>query len=164
MHSWGHFVGNGRIYGKKLKIIFLTGTFLIVCLILSVYFYITKIGRRPFADLQTSDIKQAYILHTFYPNAAPYPLNQEDTETLVAVLQEIVFYQRDNTYMDWDGCSFTALIIETTEGEVWECYERNPFFIINGEGRRTKYKPSDNLGWLLQSFMDRAFEEGFYVK
>lgn len=81
-------------------------------------------------------------------DAEPYPLNQEDTERLVSALREIVFYQRDNFYMDYDGCSFTTLIIEKSDGE----------------GHRTKYKPCDDLGWLLHSFMDKAFEEGFYTK
>lgn len=153
-----------NVMKKREKAFFLIGTFFAVSVIMFLYFYITKVGRHPFADLQETDIKQAYILYTAYPSNEPYPLNQEDTKELVAALQEIVFYQMDNSYMDYDGCSFTMLIIEKPDGEILECYAGNPFFIINGEGHRTKYGPSDALGRLLHSFVDKAFAEGYFTK
>ena len=99
-------------------------------------------GRRPFAGLKAEDIRQARV--RLMPPDVEYILTEEETEELALLLREVVLYRRDDSYREYcgQGVLFTLTL---EDGSRVEAMAYNPFFVLNGEGYRTKYGPCEVL-------------------
>ena len=100
------------------------------------------IGARPFRDLTAGDIRSVQL--ELYPPDAGFTLTQEEVEELVPLLNQIVVYQRDDSWRDYCGqlCRFTLTMADGSQTTV-QAY--NPFLILDGVGWRTKYGPCEAL-------------------
>ena len=125
---------------KRRKIVFIG----VVCLIISfigIYIY-NRVEKKPYSNISESDIAEVYILFGIYE---PYPLTDEEITQFVDMLKSVIIYQKDNSYVGYDGVQSQKFCIEKTNGKIIYISAANPFFIINGTGYRTEYAPCDKL-------------------
>lgn len=117
---------------KKIVIV------LICCIVLGVFVSQFLVGKHPFKKLTISDIDSVTLLLS--PPEVSITLTQEQIEKFVPLLCELVIYQRDDSYTEYNGqnCIFT---VTKTDGSQFKVNCGNPFVIINGYGYRTKYAP-----------------------
>ncbi|MDE6923350.1 MAG: hypothetical protein K2P01_07330 [Oscillospiraceae bacterium] len=108
-------------------------------------------GTRPFKDLTAGDI-QAVKLELF-PPSAEFNLTPEEIEELAPLLNDVVVYRRDDSWRDYDGqlCRFTLILADGSQTTV-SAY--NPFLIVDGVGRRTKYEPCEALNHFANTLRD----------
>ena len=108
-------------------------------------------GTRPFKDLTAGDI-QAVKLELF-PPSAEFSLTPEEIEELALRLNDVVVYRRDDSWRDYDGqlCRFTLTLADGSQTTV-SAY--NPFLIVDGVGRRTKYEPCEALNHFANTLRD----------
>lgn len=108
-------------------------------------------GTRPFKDLTAGDI-QAVKLELF-PPSAEFSLTPEEIEELAPLLNDVVVYRRDDSWRDYDGqlCRFTLTLADGSQTTVGAY---NPFLIVDGVGRRTKYEPCEALNHFANTLRD----------
>lgn len=113
----------------------------VVCFALILVFVLSgRMGKRPFKDLQTSDIQSAAV--TLGP--PDQTIQIAGTDELTEYLRDLVIYQEDNSYMEYAGQTviFNLIMADGTEKSITAFY---PFLIIDGIGYRTKYEPCEAL-------------------
>ncbi len=114
---------------------------------------------KPYKDLVASDIASATVTASL-PNKT---VQVDDIENLVSLLRDVVIYEKDNSYTDYYGqwVSFTLTMSDGTEKQA------NPFgdfFIIDGTGYKTKYKPSERLNNFANELLEKATDITDYEK
>ena len=124
-----------------------------VCIIIAGIAAFTFIGRKPFRNLEQSDIMSATVL-LMPPNEM---IQIAETSELVSNLKEIVIYNIDNSYRNYSGQAviFTLIMSDGTQMEVMEY---NPFIVINGLGYKTKYEPCEVLNNYANSLLDDTID------
>lgn len=122
---------------KKSRILAAAG---ICVLLLGAAAYVFLNGRKPFKDLDASEIASATVRLT------PPDMTVEitDTERLARYLRNVVIYNRDSSYTSYSGQGVT-FTLTMTDGTQTEIVAYNPFLIIDGVGYRTKYEPCEAL-------------------
>lgn len=103
------------------------------------------IGSNPLRGLTAEEVTAATV--ELYPPDATLELTQEEIEKLVPILDRVVTYQRDDSYMDYCGQA-VIYTLTRTDGTQLRVQAYNPFLVINGEGYRTKYGPCEELNQL----------------
>ena len=68
----------------------------------------------------------------------------EETDRLIALLQDVVIYEEDNSYTEYAGQAVT-IQLTMSDGTQTSITEYNPFLIIDGIGYRTEYEPCEAL-------------------
>ena len=91
-------------------------------------------GRKPYKDLEASDIVSATV-HLAPPDKT---IQVTEIKELVAYLNEVVIYNEDNSYTEYDGQA-VMFTLAMADGSQEEITAYNPFVIINGTGYKTKY-------------------------
>lgn len=137
---------------------------IIFVLVLSILFALSLVGcaehsEKPYKDLVASDIASATV--TFSPPNKTVQV--DDIEKLVSLLRDIVIYEKDNSYTEYYGqiVSFTLTMCDGTEKRA------NPygdFFVIDGTGYKTKYKPSERLNDFANELLEKATNITDYEK
>ena len=113
----------------------------VICI--SIIFILMSVhGQKPFRTLVTEEIKEVTV--ELYPPNVKAELEEEDIENLVEILQEVVIYGEDNTYVEYSGQAVVYKITKTDD-TVIEIQAYNPFLIIGGIGYQTKYEPCEQL-------------------
>lgn len=132
----------------KKKILITT---LICCLIVIGVFVFAFTGRKPYRDLQASDIVSATV-HLSPPDKT---IRVTDVEKLASYLKEVVIYNKDNSYTEYNGQAviFTLTMADGSQ-EVIMAY--NPFVVINGTGYKTKYEPCEKLNSYANELLRQA--------
>lgn len=97
-------------------------------------------GRKPYKDLEASNIVSATV-HLVPPDKT---IQITDIEELVAYLNEVVIYNEDNSYTEYDGQG-VIFTLTLTDGSQEEIIAYNLFVVINGTGYKTKYEPCEKL-------------------
>ena len=97
-------------------------------------------GRKPYRNLEVSDIVSATVHVT--PPDRTIPIT--DIKELVAYLKEIVIYHEDNSYTEYCG---QAVIFTLTmaDGSQEEIMEYSPFVVMNGIGYQARHEPCAQL-------------------
>ena len=97
-------------------------------------------GRRPFRELQASDLQFVTVRLSPPDQTLVVP----DLEELTAYLRDLVIYQEDDSYTDYAGQAavFTLTMADGTRTEV-TAYAS--FLIIDGVGYRTRHEPCEAL-------------------
>ncbi len=115
---------------------------IVVCVLLiflctALFFFI---GRKPFKNLQASDIVSAQIKLS-PPDEAKQITNMKE---FVPYLNNIVVYGEDNSYTEYVGQGVIITLV-LSDGKQVEITEYNPFVIIDGVGYKAKYEPCEEL-------------------
>ena len=110
---------------KKRKNVLILAAVLILAVLASVFAVRSLIGRRPFEDLEASDIKEASV--EFLPPGDTITLDRNEIEKLTDILNNVIF-----TITKTDGSQVTVNAF-------------NPFLVINDTGYRTEYESCGEL-------------------
>lgn len=107
--------------------------------------------RRPYKHLSPSDVLSASV-HLSPPDKT---VLVTDVSDLVACLQDVVVFHKDNSYTEYVGQAVTfTMDMKNGAQEVITAY--NPFVIINDTGYRTIYGPCEKLN----NFGNRLLHDG----
>ena len=136
----------------KRRILTITAIILAVALILTIGIW--TIGRKPFKDLHTEDIKSVSI-HLWPPNETR-ELSQGEIEELVTLLQQVKIYNPSWLHLASGGQS-NIMTITYQDGSVKEVNEFGSTLIIDGQGYRAEYGPNEAVN----QFANKLFNTGF---
>lgn len=109
-------------------------------LLLIITVYASVVGRRPFVDLDASEIALATV-RLIPPDKT---VEIADTESLEEYLKDVVIYRRDSSHSQYAG-QYVNFTLTMKDGARTEVAAYNPFLIIDGVGYRTKYEPCEAL-------------------
>lgn len=136
----------------------------VISLVLALIFMLSLIGcaeqsEKPYNDLKASDVASATVTLS-PPNKT---IQIDDIERLVSLLNNIVIYEEDNSYGEYygQGILFT---LKKIDGSKEELQAYNSFFVINGTGYKTKYKPCESLSNFANELLDNAVDVKDYEK
>lgn len=121
---------------KKRNILFVA----LVCVVVICTIVVAFSGRKPFRDLQPSDVVSATV-HLTPPDKT---IQITEIPELVSYLKEVVIYNEDNSYVEYTGQA-VFFTLNMSDGSQVSIEEYNPFIIIDGVGYKTKYEPCEDL-------------------
>lgn len=98
------------------------------------------LGKKPFANINEEDISSASV-QLMPPNKT---IQITELSELADVLKDIVIYNKDDSYKEYDGQA-VIFTITLTDGTKTVINAYNPFVVIDGIGYRTKYEPCERL-------------------
>lgn len=131
----------------------------VLCVLLLVAGVLAKlylIGTKPLRGLAVEEVTSATV--ELYPPDATLELAREEIEKLIPILDRVVTYQRDDSYVDYCGQA-VIFTLTKTDGTQLRVQAYNPFIVIGGEGYRTKYGPCEELNQLGNDLYRKANEE-----
>lgn len=102
-------------------------------------------GEKPLKGLRAEEVASAAV--ELYPPNVTLTLTQEDIARLISILNQVVTYQRDDSYGESSGQTVIFTLIKT-DGTQLRVQAYNPFIVIDGVGYRTKYEPCEELNQL----------------
>lgn len=106
-------------------------------------------GTKPYQDLTAAEISFATV-HLQPPDRT---LQIEDLDRLLALLQDVVVYEEDDSYPEYAGQAVTVQLT-MSDGTQTSITAYNPFLIINGVGYRTEYEPCEALNSYANGLLD----------
>lgn len=114
------------------------------------------IGKRPFAGWSHGEIARVEL--TLTPPDRTFTLTDAEVGELLPLLQEVVLYQRDDSYTDYEG---QAVVFDVTlrDGSTTHVVAYNPFVIIDGVGYRAKYEPCEALNAFANQLLGERGQE-----
>ena len=107
-------------------------------------------GKKPFQDLEASDISAASVELT--PPGTTVQI--KELEELAGYLNDIVVYEKDNSYNDYAGQTVT-IILTMKDGSKKKIRGNNLLVVIDGTDYKAKYEPLEALN----SYANRLLEE-----
>ena len=113
---------------------------------------INYIGRKPFKSLKSSDIVSATVL--LEPPDETIVIT--DVPELVEYLNEVVIYNRNQSYHNYVGQAVT-FTLTMSDGTQMKVMAYNPFIVINGTGYKTKYEPCEKLNQYANRLVDEKY-------
>ena len=130
---------------KKKRFIMMIICVVAVICIVSIHF----IGRKPFKNMKSSDIVSATVL--LEPPDETIVIT--DVSELVADLNDVVIYNRNQSYHNYVGQAVT-FTLTMSDGTQMKVMAYNPFIVINGIGYKTKYEPCEKLNQYANRLLD----------
>ena len=106
-------------------------------------------GTKPYQDLTTEEISFA----TVQLQPPDRTLQVEKIDDLIALLQDLVIYEKDNSYTEYAGQAVTVQLT-MSDGTQVSITEYNPFLIIDGVGYRTEYESCEALNSYANELLD----------
>lgn len=113
---------------------------IILLTLLSIFGLYYFLGKKPFANINEADISSASV-QLMPPNKT---IQITELSELADVLKDIVIYNKDDSYKEYDGQA-VIFTITMTDGTKIVINAYNPFVVIDGIGYRTKYEPCERL-------------------
>ena len=123
-------------FRKKKRFIMMIICVAAVICIVGIHF----VGRKPFKKMKSSDIVSATVL--LEPPDEKIVIT--DVSELVEDLNEVVIYNRNQSYHNYVGQAVT-FTLTMSDGTQMNVMAYNPFIVINGIGYKTKYEPCEKL-------------------
>ena len=112
-----------------------------ICIVLlCVIIFAAVVGKKPYKNLDASEIVSA----TVRLEPPGKTLMVADIEELTEYLQDVVIYNRDNSYKTYDGLSVTYTLT-MTDGTQTEIMPYSSYFVVNGVGYRAEHEPCNEL-------------------
>lgn len=133
---------------KKNKILLITAICLLVVISI-VLVFVNKVQKRPFKNLEVTDIKSASV-ELFPPGET---IQIAEFGELVKYLNDIVIYNEDNSYTEYNG-QVVTFIITMTDGTQTTIMAYNPFLVIDGVGYKTPSVPYEDLNAYANRLLD----------
>jgi len=106
-------------------------------------------GKKPFADLKPEDIAKVSV--QLLPPGETVEIT--DFEELANALNEVVIYEKDDSYATYYGQG-VIYTITMTDGKEITVNAYNPFIIIDGVGYKTEYEPCEKLSQIANTLID----------
>ena len=106
-------------------------------------------GTKPYQDLTASEITSATVLL----QPPDQTLQVEELDRLVALLRDVVIYEEDDLYTEYEGQAVTVQLT-MSDGTQTSITAYNPFLIIDGIGYRTEYEPCETLNRYANELLD----------
>lgn len=106
---------------------------------------------KPYHDLKIDDIKKVEML-VQPPNKVVEITDRKQLDKLIAILNKIVIYKKDDTWKEYSGQS-VQFTITKNNGDSITVWEYNPFVILDGVGYQTKYEPCEELNQFANSLI-----------
>ena len=123
----------------------------IVCiLLLGIVACSSSDGKKPYKDLDASEIVSATV--RLEPPGKTLPV--EDIDELTEYLQDVVIYDKDDSYKSYDGLSVTYMLT-MADGTQTEIMPYNPCIVIDGIGYRAEHDPCS----VLSNYADRLLSD-----
>lgn len=113
---------------------------LVLCAVLGVVFCSGMLGHKPYRSLSGAGISSATV-RLIPPDTT---LVIEDTNALAELLQDVIIYQKDDSYTEYSGQG-VIFTLTMSDGSQTSVMAYNPFLVIDGVGYRTKYEPCEAL-------------------
>ncbi len=134
----------------KKKNIIITAA-LVLTVIIVVALSVKKMEKEPFKDLEASSIESATV--HLIPHDVTIEI--EDIDSLAELLQDVVIYNIDFSYIlsVGQGVTYTVAFKDGTETKVMAY---NPFIIIDGIGYKCKYEPCEALNSYANKLLSRT--------
>ncbi len=133
---------------KKRKGIILVLCVLAVCTV-GVTLCIGR-GKKPYKNLDVSQIVSAAVLLS----PPDKTVQITDLTELVEYLEDVVIYNKDNSYMEYAGQT-VVFTLTMDDGSQTQIAPYAPFLVIDGVGYKTKYEPCEALN----SYANRLLEK-----
>ncbi len=131
-----------------------TITISLICILAAVVIMIVFAaagGRKPYKNLDAAQVISAAV------QLSPPDTTIQITEIkeLVDLLKEVVIYNKDNSYTEYDGqgVTFTLVMADGTQTSIM-AYA--PFLVIDGVGYKTKYEPCEALNQYANMLLERT--------
>lgn len=131
---------------KKKRLIIIISVLIVIGIAASAFS-----GRKPYKDLEASDIVSAAV-HLAPPDKT---IQITEFKELVAYLNEVVIYNEDNSYSEYSGQA-VIFTLTMTDGSQEEITAYNPFVVINGTGYKTEYEPCEKLNTYANKLLNNA--------
>ena len=122
---------------KKQLMITIAGIALVCAAVVTLLF---AMGEKPYKSLDAIQIVSAKVLLT----PPDKTVEIEEIPELVDYLNDVVIYNQNNSYTEYDGQAVT-FTLTMTDGTQANITAFNPFLIIDGVGYKTKYEPCEAL-------------------
>ena len=122
----------------------------LICLIGIGISFLLFSAHRPFKDLEAADITSASV-RLSPPDTT---IQIVETEELVSYLNEVVIYNKDNSYTEYAGQA-VIFTLSLADGSQVEIIAYNPFIIIDDIGYKCKYEPCEALNHYANELMTR---------
>ncbi len=131
-----------------------TITISLICILAAVVIMIVfaaASGRKPYKNLDAAQVISAAV------QLSPPDTTIQITEIkeLVDLLKDVVIYNKDNSYTEYDGqgVTFTLVMADGTQTSIM-AYA--PFLVIDGVGYKTKYEPCEALNQYANMLLERT--------
>ncbi len=107
-------------------------------------------GEKPYRNLDASQI----ILATVRLTPPDKTIQITEIKELVEYLEDVVIYNKDNSYIEYDGQGVT-FTLTMSDGAQTSIMAYNPFLVIDGIGYKTKYEPCQALNSYANRLLDK---------
>ncbi len=108
-------------------------------------------GRKPYKNLDAAQVISAAV------QLSPPDTTIQITEIkeLVDLLKDVVIYNKDNSYTEYDGQGVTFALV-MADGTQTSIMAYAPFLVIDGVGYKTKYEPCEALNQYANMLLERT--------
>ncbi len=97
-------------------------------------------GTKPYDNLTATEISSATV-RLIPPDRT---IQIEDLNKLADLLQDVIIYNQDNSYTEYEGQG-VIFTLTMTDGTQTEIMAYSPFLVIDGVGYQTEYAPCQEL-------------------
>lgn len=118
------------------------GAIIVFCLMAILFIGIRAAGKKPFQELTPDEIMAASV--RLIPPDVEVALTEADVEQLVDILNDVVIYQGDSSYSEYEG-QWVEFTITKQDGTEVSVAAYSPFLVMDGVGYQTKYEPCEEL-------------------
>ena len=110
----------------------------------------------PFSELSSDDISSISV-YAIPPDETVTVDDMAQIETIVEILRTVVIYQESDEWKEPSGGQGVFFTITKTTGEVLVVRPYGQQLIIDEQGYRAEYQPSENLNRIASTVLDTPF-------
>lgn len=126
------------------------GAIMVLCLSAIFFIGIRSRGEKPFKDLMPSEITAASV--RLVPPDMEMELTEAEIAQLVNLLNNVVIYQRDESYSEYAG-QWVEFTLTKQDGTQLSVAVYNPFIVMDGAGYRIKHDSCEELNRFANSLL-----------
>ena len=104
---------------------------------------------KPLQDLTAAEVSSA----TVFLQPPGETLEIKDINRLVDLLQDVILYEKDNSYKEYGGQAVTFQL-NMADGTQTKIMAYNPFLVIDGVGYRTEDAPCEALNQFANELLE----------
>lgn len=123
---------------KKKRLIITVSCVILLGIVAAAFLF--SMGKKPYKNLDAVQIVSAKVLIS----PPDKTVEIEDIPELVDYLNDVVIYNKDNSYTEYSGQG-VLFTLTMTDGTQTDIMAYNPFLVIDGVGYKTKYEPCEAL-------------------